>query len=214
MHPSLLAPKVKRWQFPVAIGLVVTLLLVTAFRGSDNVIVQQDTRPKEELLTVVVTTKAVGAGDPFDQATLALEPRPINTLPNDVITSFELLDGKVAAGPIPAGYPLALALLAESVPLMAPTDIPSPIEADPFDILIKEIERETVAVPLQFMGNAPERGKRVALAISGRRGETVLVIDDAWVTESSGSMATLRVAPKRALFLQSVKNLGSLTFIE
>jgi len=122
----------------------------------------------------------------------------------------------VAAGPIPAGYPLAKILIAKPVPVVPISSEGESIEKqlDPVEALLQDIIPETVALPVIFSGAAPKRGARIALAVSNFSGSTALVLDAAWVSESTGNSATLRVAPDKALYLQSVMKLGALNYIE
>ena len=203
-----------KWQFPAAFVLLLVLLVATIIRGPQEVVVAKPVAPKIKRISVVVVKKPIKAGDRLDRANLVMEQRPVNTVPADVVTAFSALKGKVAAGPIPAGYPLAQALLVDPKPVEVASNEAEEPEVDPLDLLLEEIKRDTVAVPLLFSSTAPPRGTRVALALSGAKGDTVLVLDDAWVSEASGARATLRVEPTRALFLQSARKLGKFSFIE
>ncbi len=172
--------------------------------------------PAERTVQVLVATRSIEAGQPLDIAQIKLEARPVSLLPVDPITSPEQIRNKVAAGPIPAGYPLARAFLADPLPILPVPEDQAKVQApvDPVDTLLEQIKHDTVAVPVAFASQAPNRGARIAVAITGQNGETVLILDKAWVSESQGNRATLRVDPDRALFIESARKLGNLSFIE
>ncbi|MCB9029531.1 MAG: SAF domain-containing protein [Deltaproteobacteria bacterium] len=215
VHPSFVAPKRKRWQFPAAFGLLLFLLIMNFVRGPRvQVQATQPVEPKVKMQEVLVVTKALQAGEPIEQSSVALEKRPLQTLPSDAISVFTDLQGKVAAGPVPVGYPLAKALITDPVPVVPVSDSESIKELDPIEMLLEEIMAETVAVPVNFRAKSPPRGTRIALALSGVRGDTVLVLDECWISEGSGNKAVLRVPADKALFLQSIEKLGQFSFIE
>lgn len=214
VHPSILAPGGKKWHYPAAIALLLFLLIVNIFRGPRQTVVASTQTP-EKKIEVVVAREAIQPGQPLEKAKVALEKRPVNTLPADVVVSFEKLKNKVAAGPIPAGYPLAITLLADPiavVPVSEKTKAEAP--EDPIETLLKEIEQDTVAVPVVFASNPPGRGTRVALTINNPRGEPIVVIEDSWIAKANGKEAVLRLEPQQALLLQSAKQYGSFNFIE
>lgn len=143
----------------------------------------------------------------------------MDTLPADVISSFEVLQGKIAAGPIPAGYPLAIALLAD--PVVVPVDEVEESEEevvaeDPIDILLRQIASETVALPISFATEAPQRGARIALTLTkgGAGGESFVLVEECWIEKSQGRQAVVRLDPQEALFLQSARAFGAFGFIE
>ncbi|MBN8547779.1 MAG: hypothetical protein J0M12_00540 [Deltaproteobacteria bacterium] len=82
------------------------------------------------------------------------------------------------------------------------------------DSALREVEQQTVAVPLTFETLAPGRGARIALTLNDARGDTVVVIEDAWVSKSVGREVVLRLHPEQALVLQSARSYGSFHFIE
>lgn len=214
VHPSILAPKASKWQFTIAFCLLAFLLLINVLRGPREVVVA-DSSQTDKKIEVVVAQKTIQVGEPLDTAALILEQRPINTLPSDVITSFDAVKNKVAAGPIPAGYALAQTLLADPVANIPVVEGPAHLEnKDPIDLLLEEIKNETVAVRISFVGGAPPRGTRVALALADKNGGTILLVEEAWIYESQGDAATVRVDSNKALFLQSAKELGRINFIE
>lgn len=216
IHPTLLTTRGSKWQFPAAFALLLFLVAVNVTRGPREMVIATP-QPLEQMVDVVVAQQSIESGSPLEKAALQILKRPISTLPADVISTMDLLKNKVAAGPIPAGYPLARALLADPVaviPVSAAEEAAKAKANDPIDTLLEEIKKDTVAVPLMFPSEAPGRGTRVALALSKMNGDTVLVLEEAWVSESQGQRATLRVDPKKALFIQNVKRLGQLSFIE
>ncbi|MCB0309740.1 MAG: SAF domain-containing protein [Bdellovibrionales bacterium] len=215
VHPSALSSSLNKWQFPAVLGFLFVLLLIIIFRGPKET-VEAAPAPTEKLIDVLVAYQKIEAGQPFESADIRLDKRPINTLPADAISSFEDIKGKQAAGPIPKGYPLAVALLAEPVPLLnveqeAPPEV---FEEDPIDTLLKEIESETVALPLVFASIPPPRGSRMAITLANNRGETIIVAEECWVSSVSGREAVLRLDPARALLMQSAKSYGAFGFIE
>ena len=216
VHPSILAPKsASKWQFPLAFALLIFLLVINLTRGPQKP-VEAAQRPIERRIEVVVAQASVEAGQPLEKASLVLEQRPVNTLPADAITNFEVLRNKVAAGPIPAGYPLAMALLADPVPVIAVDgkSLEDELPEDPTEMFLQEIERETVAVPVLFKSASPERGARIAITLSLGRSDSLIVIDECWVSKSSGRNATLRLDPQQALIMQDARGHGSFDFIE
>ncbi|MBX7136520.1 MAG: hypothetical protein K1X83_00955 [Oligoflexia bacterium] len=193
--------------------LVVLLLAMMAFRGTSHHLPAEDQATQST--EVVVAKGKIEPGQPLEKAPVALERRPVNTLPADAITSLESLKNKIAAGPIPAGYPLALALLADPVVVPAVTEkVDEAPPEDPIETLFREIESETVSVPLTFSSNPPKRGARMAVTLSNTRGETIIVVEESWVASSSGREAVLRLDPTKALLLQSARSLGNFGFIE
>jgi len=215
IHPGQITPGLSKWQLPLAGGLLLLLLIVMAFRGSkETTIVQQPVMEKR--LDVVVAQARIEAGQPLENAKLVMEQRPVSTLPADAITSLQVLKGKVAAGPIPAGYPLAMALLADPVVVLPVENKPEPevMPEDPVDTLLRQIESETVALPVTFTSAPPPRGSRVAVTLSNMRGESVVVVEECWVASSSKDReATLRLEPAKALLLQSARKFGNFGFI-
>jgi hypothetical protein len=193
------------------------MLIAVGFRHSTTVVEKAVVVGAESRTTEVVVARAmIEAGESLDMAKLVLERRPQTTLPPDVITSFEVIRNKVAAGPIPRGYPLALALLADPVVTLPvdPAAVNGASTNDPIDQLLAEIEKSTVAVPVTFLSSAPNRGARIAVALSPDRGRSVLVSEECWVASSSGRDAVLRVNPDIALVLQAAKAYGLFNFIE
>ncbi len=193
------------------------MLLVTAFWGGEEkpVVVQQS--PQEKRIMVVVARGKIESGQPLEKANVALEERPVSTLPADAIQSLAALKNKVAAGPIPAGYPLAVALLADPVVVLPVKDEAKDEGApsDPIDMLFKEIASETVAVPLNFSSKPPPRGSRIAVILSSSRGESIVVVEECWLAELGGDrQAIVRVDPLKALLLKSSAGLGEFGFIE
>lgn len=219
VHPSStgsIGKVAQRWQYPVAIGLVLLLLVVTAVRSRAPVAPVQPQQPAVKMIDVVVSTKPIEAGQPFDKGSLVIEQRPVNSLPSDVITSFEILNDKVSAGPIPAGYPLSRAFLAEAVPVLSASSEQEDVlkEIDPFDTILERISKDTVAVSIELNSTAPERGKRVALAVLGQDNKALIIVDEAWVTESNPRGAVVRVGADKALTLQSVSTSNRLVAFE
>ncbi len=215
VHPTILAPKSAKWHFPAAFALLFFLLILNLMRGPREEVVAE--KPEEKLIEVVVAQQSIETGQPLETATLVLERRPVNTLPSDAITSFEQIKDKVAAGPIPAGYPLAIALLGDPVPVMpiaaASSDVVEPA-TDPTEALLREIEKDTVAMPLSFNADAPQRGTRIAITLMRPKGEPIVVIEDAWVSKASNRDVVVRLSASQALVLQSAKNQGTFNFIE
>ena len=217
VHPSILAPRIAKWHYAV-IGVLFLLLVVSFFGGSKEkqVVVHKTEKAAVKKVEVIVAVEPVEAGQPLENANLVLEQRPVHTLPADAVTTFDMIKNKIAAGPIPAGYPLASALLAEPVATLTIDEsaIADDIPEDPIEILLKEIESETVALPIAFTAAAPQRGARVAVTLSKSRGKSVVVVEDAWVASSKQRDAILRLAPAEALLLQSAKQYGNFAFIE
>jgi len=215
VHPSSISSSFSKWQIPIAIVLLVILLLVVAFRGPKQKIVTQ-AAPTEKKVQVVVARAKIEAGQPLEKADVVLEQRPMSTLPADAITALDTLKNKVAAGPIPAGYPLAMALLADPV-VVLPKDenkgSQEPTE-NPIDILLKQIEPETVALSLAFNTTPPGRGARMAVTLANSRGESIIVAEECWVASATGREAVVRLDPVKALLIQSSKGFGVFGFIE
>lgn len=216
VHPSILVPQGRKWQWPFLVAILLFVLLMNLFRGPREVVVAEQSPSK--LIEVVVAQESIEAGQALETANLSFEQRPVNTVPADAITSFEAIKEKVAAGPIPMGYPLAMALLADPVELAAAINS-SPIVTAPEDtlkLLMEEVKRDTVAMPITFRTDAPKEGSRIALSLVPRskEEEPILVLEDAWISKSSQRRATLRVEPDRALVIQVAKKYGNFDFIE
>ena len=215
VHPIVLAPKAARWHFPLAFGLLFLLLIVTVLRGPRKQVVAD--QPAVKMVQVLVAKKTIEPGQPLDKTAFALEKRPINTLPADAITSLDVVKDKVAAGPIPAGYPLAVTLLADPVPLVATaSEVAEEVTEDPIETLLKELEKDTVAIPLRFTTEAPPRGTRVVVMVPGFKGQPTIVAEDSWVVRATGREATIRLDPAQALVLHVAKarSDGQFAFIE
>ena len=216
VHPSVFAPATLKWQLPAALGIIVLLLAAAVLRRPDSEVVVQAVATEKKIEVIVARSK-IEAGQPLEKADVALEMRPVSTLPADAISSLDSLKNKVAAGPIPAGYPLALALLADPVVTMpeAPhIDSNLPIES-PVDLLLKEIEGETVALPVVFNATPPQRGARMAVTISNTKGGSIIVAEECWVANNAnGREAVVRLNPAKALILQAAKAYGTFGFIE
>lgn len=196
------------------------VLLFNIFRGpSQSVVATQNANEKR--IEVVVAVESIEAGQPLEKANLALQQRPINTLPADAITSFEALKDKVAAGPIPAGYPLSMAFLAEPVPVVPiEEEIIEEEPEDPRESILREIEKDTVATPVQLDSpQLPPRGARVAIILkprpnTGVGGEPIILLADAWVSKSDGRGVTLRVSFDEARYIDYAKSYGTLSYLE
>ena len=216
VHPSILLPKAKRWQFPAILALFLFLIIINLVRGPREVVnAAQVPQPQEKQISVLVAKQLIPAGQSLERANLALEMRAVKSLPADVMSSFDAVRNRIAAGPIPAGYVLSAALLSDPQPVLGPADVSS-VNAmpDPIDLKLKEIEEKTVAMPVTFNSDPPQRGARVALTISNLKGDSVVVMEEAWVSKTSGREAVLRLDPQQALLLQSAKNYGNFNFIE
>lgn len=214
VHPGSISSH-SRWQIPAALVVLSIILLIVLFRGPRESVVAIQSAPTEKRLDVVVARTKIEVGQPLKNADLVIEQRPITTLSSDVISNLDSVRGKVAAGPIPAGYPLALALLADPVAVLPPVEEqPAEIPSDPVEELLKAIESETVALPLAFSSVPPARGSRMAITMSNTRGESIVVAEDCWVAGVTGREAILRLDPARALLLQSAKSYGTFGFIE
>ncbi|GEM_PF-3302297 len=217
VHPGFLAPKNRRWQFPVAFAVLLFVLVMNLFRGPSTQVSAKEMMPVK-VQDVVVIKSPFLAGEPLDKSKLGIEKRAVANLPIDVVSSLTEVEGMVAAGPIPAGYPLARVLMAKPVPILPMSNEVELInhQLDPVEAMLQQIIPDTVALPVSFSSLAPKRGARVALALSNYTGDTSLILDAAWISESSGNTATIRVPPDKALFLQSVIKLSqlSLTYIE
>ncbi|MDZ4786659.1 MAG: hypothetical protein SGJ02_11355 [bacterium] len=215
VHPGFFAPKSRKWQFPAAFALLIFLLAMNVFRGPKEFVVAKEISAPQKLQDVLIVKSAFAAGEPLDKSKIVIEKRAVNSLPVDAVSTFNDIEGMVAAGPIPAGYPLAKVLIAKPVPM-----IPISAEADrlnkeldPIDVMLQEIMHDTVALPVMFSGAAPKKGERIALALHNMKGDTVLILDSAWVSDSGGSEATIRVPPDRAVYIQSAIRYGSLSHI-
>lgn len=210
VHPSTMSPKATKFQLPIAIALILCVGSYN-FWGGKTVV----RAPEEKKIEVVVAKDKIEAGTPLEKAKVALELRPVSTLPSDAITSLDNLKNKVAAGPIPAGYPLAVALLAEPAKMLpvnpAPKD--SGKEEDPNEILLKQLEPSTVAISLSFPVDPPGRGSRLAVTLPSPQGDTLVLVPESWVEKANGNQATLRVSADEALFLQSARTLGGFGFV-
>lgn len=212
VHPSELGPKSTKLH--IGIGALVGLILLSAgvFRSPKQIILPQ--AQLEKRMEVIVAKEGIQAGQSLDKVKLVLEARPVTTLPRDVVASFDLVKNKIAAGPIPAGYPLALSLLAEPIAVVAPVNDVEETPVDPAEVLLKQIEAETVAVPVTFSSSSPARGARIALTLSRPKGDSLVVLEETWVSSAMGREAVLRVNPNKALMLSSLKNTAAFGFIE
>lgn len=210
VHPSVLAPRINKWQLPIA-GVVGLILLIGFFSSGSK---SEPAKPVEKRIDVVVVKEAVQPGQPIDKANLVLEQRPVSTLPSDVVTSFEAVTNKVAAGPIPARYPLSTAFLADPVTVSAPeNNDEQATPEDPLESMLKEIEREKVSVPVTFVTDAPPRGARVAVTLTKGPGEAILVLEEAWISKSASREASILVEPNQALIIQSARSYGNFGFM-
>ncbi len=215
VHPTVLRSANAKWHFPVAVLLLLGVIVSNLMRGSDST---ADAADRGSLKQVVVVAKALTKGQELKKEMFVLQNRPINTLPADHITGWEEIEGKVPLGVVPAGYPLAKALLAD--PKELDKDKPKVVEApkkeaekaDPFTKRLKELSKTTVAVGVDFNSAAPPRGARAAISLKGAKGRTVLVADDAWVESSTKKFAQLRVPTSTALFIEEAKAFGRFSY--
>ncbi len=212
VHPTSVSSSWSKWQFPIGAGVLAILLLAVIFRGPSRQVAAAPV-PVEKRIQVAIAHSKIETGQPLEKADIRLEERPISTLPADVITSLDALKNKVAAGPIPAGYPLAVALLASPI-VVVPQDSISDSPEDPVETLLKEIEPETVAVPVDFNTIPPGRGRRIAVAFLQQGKSPIMLAEEAWIVGVTGREATVRVEPSRALILQVAKGAGKFSFIE
>ena len=218
VHPTVLAPKVSKWHLPVAFGVLIFLLGLNLFRGPSRAAVAVQA-PVEKRLEVLVAKEFIDAGQPFEKAAIVFEQRPVTTLPADVVTSMDVLKQKVAAGPIPAGYPLAKSLIADAVPVVQTVGKENlAVEGeDPIESILKEIEAETVAVQVNFENVGPPRGTRIAVMANRRGsgdGNPLIVVEDCWVAKTADRVSTLRVDSSRALILTTAMSAAELSYIE
>lgn len=197
----------------MAFGLLFILLIINILRPRPAPPPPVIAPMVEKKIEVVIARQSIETGQSLDKANLVLEQRPISTLPADAVTSFAVLKSKVAAGPIPAGYPLAQALLADPVQVVPAQEEPIEQE-DPFDSLLKEIEKDTVALSLSLPAGAPPRGARIAITITKPGGDPVIVVEDCWVAQSNSKDAVLRLEASQALLLQSARSYGGFGYIE
>lgn len=215
VHPSILAPRVPKWHIALIGAVLLVILGVTLFRGPQKVVVAAPAPAPEKKIQALVARELIQPGQLMESAKIVAESRPVNTLPSDAVTSFEELKNKVAAGPIPAGYPVSLALLAEPVAAAPVVEEAKPeVPEDPIEILLREIEKQTVAMPVTFLSESPPRGSRIAITLTRGRGEAVLLLEDCWIGKGTGREAVLRLEPSQALILQSARSYGNFGFIE
>lgn len=218
VHPGMLTPRKRNWQVGAACSALLVVLVVASLGRPRSVAVIQpvvQSAAIEKLSEVLVAQELIQAGQPLDSAAIRVEQRPSHTLPGDSIANFDVLKSKVAAGPIPPGNPISMAFLADPVTVIAEPDMRfAPTVEDPIDTYMREIERDTVALPIVFSAAAPPRGSRVAVTLSRTRGESTMVIEDCWVSKSQGREAVLRLSPPQALLMQSAKEFGQFGFIE
>jgi len=210
VHPSSVSPKAAKYQIPAAIVLLLCAGAYNFFGGN-----APSSAPQEKKIEVVVAKAKIDAGTPLEKANVALEFRPVSTLPTDAITSLDNLKNKIAAGPIPAGYPLAVALLAEPAKLLPISEKPKEVTKleDPNEVLLKQLEGTSVAVSLSFPVEPPPRGARLAVTLMAPKGDTVVLVPESWVEKTVGNQATLRVSAEEALFLQSARTMGGFGFV-
>lgn len=207
-HPSHLGPLSNRWQFLAVFALLASLLLVELSKS--RVEPEPAAAAIETPMRRVLVAKApLEAGKPVSAEHVALEDRPIGTLPADAVDKLEELEGHVAIGPIPASYPLARSLFSKPA---EPVEAPKP--ADPVEERLKLIRRETVGFHINFSSPPPPPGTRIAIMLQGSKGGSVLVADEAWIDETdkkSGARILLR--PDTALFFQEAQRLGTFSFL-
>ncbi|MCC6219889.1 MAG: hypothetical protein IT291_01470 [Deltaproteobacteria bacterium] len=211
VHPAIVNTTYSRWHFPIAI-FVLLILLASNFLQDRSSSEQSSASAAVPTREVIVAIDSLEAGAAISEDSLAIEARPINTLPSDVVSDYREVFGKMAIGPIPAGYPLAKALL---------TDYRTRDDSEPQDPLenaielkLESIRMATVALGVQFNTLAPARGARIAIAIQNSSGQSALVADEAWVEKSNGNFSQIRLSPPAALFLQEIRAMGQFSYFE
>lgn len=210
VHPNTIGSSNTRWHFPVAVVLLLGVLITNVMRGSDNT---ADAALQMSMKPVVVVVTALERGKEITKEMLKRELRPASTLPADIVTEWSEIEGRVPVGLVPAGYPLAKALLvfpSEQVEQSSTVQVPEVV--DPFIEKLKKLEPSTVAISIPFNGPAPQRGARVALSLKGDQNRSALIADEVWVEKAMGVTARVRVKPTTALYLEEAKSLGTFSY--
>ncbi|RMD87585.1 MAG: hypothetical protein D6808_01195 [Candidatus Dadabacteria bacterium] len=211
VHPSNIGGGGSKWKFSALAALLLFLLVVTIAKGpSQQVTATQNVPKQEKMVEVVVAKDHFQAGEPFEGTKVALERRPASSLPPDVVTSLDMVEGKVAAGPIPADYPLVKAFIAEPIPIVPSSKSKETalVDIDPVESLLREIRSDHVIVPIKFEEKPPPRGSRIAIAIK-RGANQALVLSSAWIESVDGKTAMVLVPASKSMFFGNALLLGS-----
>jgi len=211
VHPTEFKSYGSRWQGAVAILLLLVILGMSLFRGSGT---SADAALQSVAMKdVVVVRNFIATGTPIVRDDLLVESRPVSTLPADVVTTVADFEGRVAAGPIPAGIPLSKTMLSRPEDLVQPESSTGDSETiDPVDLRLNMLRSKRVEVPISFKTRAPEKGTRVALWVQRFNSSPAVVASEAWVASSQGNTSNVLVSPSTALFLEEAKGLGSFSF--
>lgn len=215
VHPTVLRSANAKWHFPVAVLLLLGVIVSNLMRGSDST---ADAASQLPMKQVVVVKANLERGQELSKDMFVLQNRPVATLPADHVTSWEEIQGKVPVGLVPAGFPLAKALLADpkslekEKPSQPAKQAENPAKNDPFAKRLKKIEKSTVAIGVNFGAAAPPRGARAALSLKSAKGRSALVAEEVWVEFSNNKFARLRVPPTTALFIEEAASLGTFSY--
>jgi len=165
----------------------------------------------EKQIKVLVAATKIEAGQPLASASLVMERRPVRTLPSDAVSSPRSIEDKVAAGPIPAGFPISLSLLAEPVRAFDSKNFAK--SEEPVETFLRLIEPDTAAVKIRY-SPLPAKGTRVAVTLGDQHNSSQILADEAWVSAVETDDLTLRLDPAKALLIEAAKSSGPIGLVE
>lgn len=188
--PDILAAKPK-WQLPaVLLMLALTVFATGALTGSENrAIATQSNRITK--LQVVVARASIDSGATLSAADIALEVRPIESLPEGVLTRVEEVLGKTSVASIPEGMPLAAWLFEGPERAAAPSTEPE-VATEP-ELIVPRVETPTVK-PLH---EEPVVAKAAPPESSSSTERTVSTPAKVVTTSVSGGAEPTTIPPER-----------------
>lgn len=212
IHPSSVESPNAKWHIPVAGGLVFLLLLTWLFPRTPEAPPPPPPVPKRAVLVVKTPLTKL---QPIPQEAVQVEERPVSDLPADALTSFDEIKGRVPEVELSVGFFVSQSFLLDPATLVKE----EPKEVKPVDDCEQKLTqlRNTglINVPITFTSSTPKRCTRVAVQVSNQSGTSMLLVDEGYIEESSGTTGKILVRAEGATALSAAMNKrGALSYFE
>ena len=202
VHPAVLQSKKFNWRYPLAVVLLLAVLAVEGVARRNP----HKSSSTDLKVSVVVTQLSLQAGTLLDETNVRLEKFPANKLSGEVIKDLDQVLGQYVTASLPEGFPLPATLVSNAAP-------EGEDQAERLQKRLAKIAQKTVAITIPFSVPPPEPGSRIALALRGNTGQSVLVADEAWIESTDDYNARIRLKPHTALFVQEATSLGTFSYV-
>ena len=224
VHPVVL-PKRRKYGLPLTVLFLTALAVPNLLQLREEKAAATLCQPAVEK-QVVVAKAFIPGGKEITAEDLNVEKIPVSLAAPDVITEEARAIGRITAGPVPAGYPLADILLIDKQPIIGlssveepknkeitgPEEQPlSPVEP-PKGPEIPEAAKKLAREHLVFYGPPPPAGSRVGIFLRSAKGLPIVVAEEAWIETVDGMSADVRVTSRYAGFIQEAGKFGRFSF--